>query len=174
MKGYHDSKTPAGNRDTWMTPRWLFDYLDNIYKFAADVCASDQNHLKDIYWTEENSCLDEGWGWKLPSHCMVWCNPPYSAPRLFIDKAAKENKTNHIGTVMLLPADTSVSWFHEATKTASEIIFLTEGRVNFISSVDGVAKSGNNKGSMLIIWGSNLSGQCKFSTLSIKTIKGKK
>ena len=172
MKGYHDSNTPQSNRDTWMTPRWLFDYLDRIYHFSADVCASDENHLKDIYWTEEDSCLESGWGFKLPSYSMVWCNPPYSKPREFIDKAAKEIKHNHIGTVMLLPADTSVSWFHEATKTASEIVFLTEGRVNFISSVDGQAKSGNNKGSMLIVWSHNPSGQCRFSTLSIKKIRG--
>ena len=53
---------------------------------------------------------------------------------------------------MLLPADTSVGWFHEAIQTASEVRFITAGRLAFINPLTEKPVSGNNKGSMLIIW----------------------
>jgi hypothetical protein len=53
---------------------------------------------------------------------------------------------------MLVPADTSVGWFKEAIQTASEVRFITAGRLAFINPVTGKPVSGNNKGSMLIIW----------------------
>ncbi len=50
---------------------------------------------------------------------------------------------------MLLPADTSVGWFHEAIQTASEVRFITAGRLAFINPLTEKPVSGNNKGSML-------------------------
>ena len=38
-------------------------------------------------------------------------------------------KTKELWDVLLLPADTSVGWFHEAIQTASEVRFITAGRL---------------------------------------------
>jgi hypothetical protein len=66
----------------------------------------------------------------------VWLNPPYSDITPFVKKAAAES-ANQIGTVMLVPADTSVGWFKEAIQTASEVRFITAGRLAFINPVTG-------------------------------------
>ncbi|MDE9696683.1 DNA N-6-adenine-methyltransferase, partial [Citrobacter freundii] len=70
-----------------------------------------------------------------------------------------------IGTVMLVPADTSGGWFKEAIQTASEVRFITAGRLAFINPVTGKPVSGNNKGSMLIIWRPYPRTHCHFATV---------
>ncbi|WP_262226069.1 phage N-6-adenine-methyltransferase, partial [Escherichia coli] len=80
-------------------------------------------------------------------------------------KAATENKFSSVGCVMLLPADTSVGWFHEAIQTASEVRFITAGRLAFINPLTGKHVSGNNKGSMLIIWHPYPRTHCHFTTV---------
>uniref|UniRef100_UPI0039C29A5A DNA N-6-adenine-methyltransferase n=1 Tax=Enterobacter hormaechei TaxID=158836 RepID=UPI0039C29A5A len=71
---------------------------------------------------------------------------------------------------MLVPADTSVGWFKEAIQTASEVRFITAGRLAFINPVTGKPVtgkpvSGNNKGSMLIIWRPYPRTHCHFATV---------
>lgn len=66
---------------------------------------------------------------------------------------------------MLVPADTSVGWFKEATLSASEVRFITAGRLAFINPVTGKPVSGNNKGSMLIIWHPYPRTHCEFTTI---------
>jgi DNA (cytosine-5)-methyltransferase 1 len=94
----------------------------------------------------------------------VWLNPPYSDITPFVKKAAAES-ANQIGTVMLVPADTSVGWFREAIETASEVRFITAGRLAFINPVTDKPVSGNNKGSMLIIWKPFPRTHCQFTAV---------
>ena len=170
MKGYAGSKTDAAHRDTWQTPDWLFGYLNNIFNFKADVCASDKNAKCEKYFTEDDNCLTADWSKLVNEFDMVWCNPPYSHPADFIKKAAKECVINKIGTVMLLPADTSVLWFRDALTTADEVVFLTGKRISFIRSDTGKKGNGNNKGSMLIIWRPTHT-QCRMSWLDIRMVE---
>lgn len=100
--------------------------------------------------------------WRVPGY--VWLNPPYSDITPFVKKAAAES-ANQIGTVMLVPSDTSVGWFKEAIQTASEVRFITAGRLAFINPVTGKPVSGNNKGSMLIIWRPYPRTHCHFATV---------
>lgn len=79
--------------------------------------------------------------------------------------ASITESANQIGTVMLVPADTSVGWFKEAIQTASEVRFITAGRLAFINPVSGKPVSGNNKGSMLIIWRPYPRTHCHFATV---------
>ncbi|WP_327621909.1 phage N-6-adenine-methyltransferase [Pseudocitrobacter sp. MW920760] len=99
-----------------------------------------------------------------PPFPLAWLNPPYSDITPFVKKAAAES-ANQIGTVMLVPADTSVGWFKEAIQTASEVRFITAGRLAFINPVTGKPVSGNNKGSMLIIWRPYPRTHCLFTTV---------
>ena len=170
MKGYHDSTTEYEHRDSWQTPKFIFDFFDDRYQFSADVCASRRNALCDVFYTIEDDCLSCDWSESVPRFSTVWCNPPYSRPKEFINKAHEQNQKNRIWTAMLLPADTSVSWFSLCEQLASEIIFITDGRISFINPQTGKPKSGNSKGSMLAIFGVRL-GACKISTLSMKQIK---
>ncbi len=161
---YGGSKTPADQRDLWRTPPALFACLNAEFCFQLDAAAAAHNALCRKFITAEQNTLETPWDECLSIPGYVWLNPPYSDITPFVKKAAAES-ANQIGTVMLVPADTSVGWFKEAIQTASEVRFITAGRLAFINPVTGKPVSGNNKGSMLIIWHPYPRTHCRFSTV---------
>ncbi len=161
---YGGSKTPADQRDLWRTPPALFACLNAEFCFQLDAAAAQHNALCKKFITAEQNTLETSWAHYLSIPGYVWLNPPYSDITPFVKKAAAES-ANQIGTVMLVPADTSVGWFKEAIQTASEVRFITAGRLAFINPVTGKPVSGNNKGSMLIIWHPYPRTHCHFSTV---------
>lgn len=161
---YGGSKTPADQRDLWRTPPALFACLNAEFCFQLDAAAAQHNALCKKFITAEQNTLATSWADYLSIPGYVWLNPPYSDITPFVKKAAAES-SNQIGTVMLVPADTSVGWFKEAIQTASEVRFITAGRLAFINPVTGKPVSGNNKGSMLIIWHPYPRTHCHFSTV---------
>ncbi|HEL7799640.1 TPA: phage N-6-adenine-methyltransferase [Klebsiella pneumoniae] len=161
---YGGSKTPADQRDLWRTPPALFACLNAEFCFQLDAAAAAHNALCRKFITAEQNTLEMPWADYLSIPGYVWLNPPYSDITPFVKKAAAES-ANQIGTVMLVPADTSVGWFKEAIQTASEVRFITAGRLAFINPVTGKPVSGNNKGSMLIIWHPYPRTHCRFSTV---------
>ncbi|WP_414651035.1 phage N-6-adenine-methyltransferase [Enterobacter hormaechei] len=161
---YGGSKTPPDQRDLWRTPPALFAALDAEFCFQLDAAAAPHNALCRRFITAEQNTLETLWADYLSIPGYVWLNPPYSDITPFVKKAAAES-VNQIGTVMLVPADTSVGWFKEAIQTASEVRFITAGRLAFINPVTGKPVSGNNKGSMLIIWRPYPRTHCHFATV---------
>ncbi|HDC4264788.1 TPA: phage N-6-adenine-methyltransferase [Enterobacter cloacae] len=161
---YGGSKTPLDQRDLWRTPPALFAALDAEFCFQIDAAAAPHNSLCRKFITAEQNTLETPWADYLSVPGYVWLNPPYSDITPFVKKAAAES-ANQIGTVMLVPADTSVGWFKEAIQTASEVRFITAGRLAFINPVTGKPVSGNNKGSMLIIWRPYPRTHCHFATV---------
>lgn len=164
MSDYTGSNTPVEQRDLWRTPPALFAALDAEFCFQLDAAAAPHNSLCNRYITEEQDTLITPWADHFISHGYAWLNPPYSDITPFVKKAASESK-NQIGTVMLVPSDTSVGWFKEAIQTASEVRFITAGRLAFINPVTGKPSTGNNKGSMLIIWRPYPRTHCEFTTV---------
>jgi phage N-6-adenine-methyltransferase len=96
--------------DLWCTPKEVFKYFNDRYNFQCDVAASDDNHLCDDYFTEEDNALENYWEDEIFSGCYAWCNPPYSNPLPWVQKVIEESQENGIGTVMLLNCDLSVEW----------------------------------------------------------------
>lgn len=161
---YGGSKTPLDQRDLWRTPPAIFASLDAEFCFQLDAAAAPHNALCRKFITAEQNTLETPWADYLSIPGYVWLNPPYSDITPFVNKAAAES-ANQIGTVMLVPADTSVGWFKEAIQTASEVRLITAGRLAFINPVTGKPVSGNNKGSMLIIWRPYPRTHCHFATV---------
>ena len=161
---YGGSKTPLDQRDLWRTPPAIFVSLDAEFCFQLDAAAAPHNALCRKFITAEQNTLETPWADYLSIPGYVWLNPPYSDITPFVKKAAAES-ANQIGTVMLVPADTSVGWFKEAIQTASEVRLITAGRLAFINPVTGKPVSGNNKGSMLIIWRPYPRTHCHFATV---------
>lgn len=161
---YGGSKTPLDQRDLWRTPPALFASLNAEFCFQLDAAAAPHNALCRKFITAEQNTLETPWADYLNVPGYVWLNPPYSDITPFVKKAAAES-ANQIGTVILVPADTSVGWFKEAIQTASEVRFITAGRLAFINPVTGKPVSGNNKGSMLIIWRPYPRTHCHFATV---------
>lgn len=164
MDYVYETKTPPDQRDLWRTPPALFAALDAEFCFQLDAAAAPHNALCLKFITAEQNTLETSWADYLNVPGYVWLNPPYSDIMPFVKKAAAES-VNQIGTIMLVPADTSVGWFKEAIQTASEVRFITAGRLAFINPVTGKPVSGNNKGSMLIIWRPYPRTHCHFATV---------
>jgi len=113
--------------DSWRTPRWLFDYLNAEFgPFTLDAAASDENHLCDKYYTEQNSGLDNEW------NGIVFCNPPYSDISPWVKKAGGEAGR----ILLLLPSRTGMAWFQDCLSFAS-VCFVTGGRIKFIDPTGG-------------------------------------
>tara|TARA_R110001592_G_scaffold337175_1_gene623240 strand:+ start:102 stop:575 length:474 start_codon:yes stop_codon:yes gene_type:complete len=87
------------------TPVDIWKDLSEEFKFTCDMCASDENHLVEKYYTIDNSALDKDWDGEVG----------YVHP-LFDGKIGKfvEKAHNSKGTfVFLLPASTHTRYFHK-------------------------------------------------------------
>lgn len=123
--------------DSYMTPKWLFDYLDDEYSFTCDAAASDENHLCEHYYTQDKSALDAGWS---ESGGTVFCNPPFSAgyKEAFLAKAYQELVDNNVSSVFVIPADASNKcWLDHIFGKATKITIIN-GRVKFLDPIAGI------------------------------------
>jgi phage N-6-adenine-methyltransferase len=129
------------NKDDWRTPKDLFDKLNEKWKFTLDAAADDTNHLCDNYFTEKDNALEQDWTGR------VYCNPPYSMNKQFVQKAFTEYVRQHTEViVMLLPSRTDVRWFHDYVYHIAEIEFI-KGRLKFSES-----KNSAPFPSMIVVW----------------------
>lgn len=147
--------------DDRRTPRSLFDPLNEEFGFTLDVAASDENALTPVYYTLEENGLEQPW------FGNVWCNPPYSDLRPWVEKAAQEWRANGSGfggleaIVMLLPANrTEQAWWQDVIEPGRrrheiETRFL-RGRLRFDTPDFDYSKQpkGNRPpfGVVLVIW----------------------
>ena len=107
----------SSKTDDHSTPQWLFDKLNQQYKFELDVCASDKNHKCAIYFSKQDDGLTKAWSGS------VWMNPPYGRTIGSWVKKAYESSLTGATVVCLLPARTDTSWFHD---------YCLRGNVEFI------------------------------------------
>lgn len=113
--GDFDSNRFKSTNQSWETPDGLFVKINKQFNFTRDVCASKDNAKCDIYWSEQDSCLDKTWDG------VNWMNPPYKNMKLFIKKAYEER--HNAVTVCLIPARTNTNWWHD---------YCMKGEVYFI------------------------------------------
>jgi site-specific DNA-methyltransferase (adenine-specific) len=118
--------------DDWATPQWLFDRLNEEFKFTLDVCASDENHKCEKYFTQAQNGLAQSW-----AEHACWMNPPYGRRIATWIAMAYEKVTGYgIGiapaksVVCLIPARTDTRYWHDYVAKASEIRLL-RGRLKF-------------------------------------------
>ena len=75
MKG-NDGTGNKVDRDDWETPQWLFDKLNDQYKFEFDCCATENNSKCRLF----SSNLQDNKG--IPY--ISWMNPPFSKADIMI------------------------------------------------------------------------------------------
>lgn len=120
----------SSDKDDWGTPSYLFDYLNDIYHFTLDPCASDDNHLCDKYYTKHDDGLSKSWEGE-----RVFMNPPYGKEiGKWIKKAAESTKLGAT-TIALLPSRTCTDWFHKYI-AGNTIIFINK-RIKFSGADSG-------------------------------------
>lgn len=102
--------------DNWSTPQWVYDQLNEEFRFQIDCAALRENSKCDLYFGPDvlppyNDALTNDWTTgRPPFHC--WLNPPYSRVREFIAKAAEEAQKG-CTVVCLVPARTDTRWWHQ-------------------------------------------------------------
>ena len=130
-------------RDTWCTPKWLFDHLNERWRFTVDAAADHDNALVAHYWTLEDDALKQSWKGK-----QVFCNPPFSRGndiQAWLEKGCEAKSA-----VFILPARTDVEWFGYALRTAIAIVFIG-GRIQFVPPAN-VTASSNFERTMLVVY----------------------
>jgi hypothetical protein len=160
--------------DDRRTPRSLFDPLNEEFEFTLDAAASAENALLERYFDLETDGLTQSW-----SRQRVWCNPPYSDIRPWVEKAHREMDWPGCSCpggdscggfachrppkviVMLLPANrTEQSWWQdyiEPARHAGKVeTRFQRGRLRFDTpDHDYTAQPKGNRppfGVVLVIW----------------------
>lgn len=116
----------SSKSNEWETPQEFFDKYNAIYNFDMDVCATDENHLVDKYWTEEDDSLTKDWG-----NNVCWMNPPYGRSIKHFIKKAYEESLKGATVVCLIPSRTDTSWWHDYVMKGK--IEFIRGRLKFIN-----------------------------------------
>lgn len=95
----------------WCTPQDFFDKLNEEFSFTLDAAATDKTAKCPLYFTPETDGLKSSW--KVAGGGTVFCNPPYGREiGKWVQKAYEEAQA---GTpiVLLIPARTDTSYFHD-------------------------------------------------------------
>lgn len=101
-------------RDTWKTPKHVFQILDSEFRFDFDPCPPKPTFDGlQIEWGQRN-----------------FVNPPYgNAIGNWLAKARHEQTYNKL-SVFLIPSRTDTRWWHEHVMQADEVRFV-KGRLKF-------------------------------------------
>lgn len=131
----------SSKTDLWATPQDFFDTLNNEFHFTLDPCATAENAKCSTYYTIAEDGLQQDW-----SGHIVFCNPPYGRKIGEWVKKCYEESLKGTLVVMLIPARTDTSYFHDYIYGKAEIRFV-RGRLKF-----GEAKQGAPFPSMVVIY----------------------
>ena len=101
-----------GADDERPTPGWLYDFIVGTLGFW-DAC----------YNPEEFDFLSEE-----PAARRVYCNPPFSRKRDFVERAIELAERGYT-VMLLLPGDYSTSWFSRLMDAGADMVFVM-GRIH--------------------------------------------
>jgi len=123
----------SSTTNEWETPQDFFDKLNEEFHFTLDPCATPQNAKCKKFYTIKEDGLKQNWQGE-----TVFCNPPYGrAIKDWVRKCYEESRKPNTTVVMLIPARTDTTYFHEYIyKKAKEIRFV-RGRLKFGNSKNG-------------------------------------
>lgn len=125
------SRTEA-SKDTWETPDYFFNLLDEEFKFTLDPCATKDNTKCKKFYTKEQNGLNQDWKGE-----RVFVNPPFSQikdrkdRKGWVWKCYTEGIKENTLVVLILPPRTDTHYWHDYIMKANEIWFC-KGRVNFL------------------------------------------
>ena len=133
----------SSQTDLWETPQEFFDKLNAEFGFTLDPCATPENAKCEKYYTKEDDGLKQDWSGE-----TVFCNPPYGrAIKDWVKKCYEESKKENTTVVMLIPARTDTSYFHDYIYNKAKEIRFIRGRLKF-----GNAKNSAPFPSMVVVF----------------------
>lgn len=133
----------SSETDLWATPQDFFDELNKEFNFTLDPCATSDNAKCSKYFTINEDGLKQDW----QGH-TVFCNPPYGrAIKDWVRKCYEESLKPNTTVVMLIPARTDTSYFHDYIYQKAKEIRFVRGRLKF-----GDAKNSAPFPSMVVVF----------------------
>ena len=134
----------SSKTDEWATPQDFFDGLNNEFCFTLDPCATPQNAKCGKFFTKDTDGLKQDWTGE-----TVFCNPPYGkAIKDWVKKCYEESLKPNTRIVMLIPARTDTSYFHQYIYNKAKEIRFIKGRLKF-----GESKNSAPFPSMVVVFG---------------------
>lgn len=116
----------SSKTDLWSTPQDFFDELNKEFNFTLDPCATPENAKCKKFYTIAENGLKQNWEGE-----TVFCNPPYGRNiKEWVEKCYVESRNLKTTVVMLIPARTDTSYFHDYIYKKAIIRFI-RGRLKF-------------------------------------------
>lgn len=120
----------SSTTNEWETPQEFFDKLNEEFNFTLDPCATPQNAKCKKFYTIKEDGLKQNWQGE-----TVFCNPPYGrAIKDWVRKCYEESKKPNTIVVMLIPARTDTTYFHDYIYKKARDIRFVKGRLKFGNS----------------------------------------
>jgi len=114
----------TSERGDWTTPQSFYDLVDAEFGFTLDAAASPDNAKAPRFYTQADDGLTQDWTG------TVWCNPPYGRGiDAWVRKGYEAGQQGAV-VVMLIPARTDTSYWHDFVMHAAEVR-LIRGRLVF-------------------------------------------
>ena len=155
------SETPSDEKNRWGTTWECFRRAQELFgsEFVIDVCAEPEtskcvlfigrelfeNPLGSIQLAVDS--LDDDVDWM----DGFWCNPPFNQKKEFIQKAIEQTKLGHSG-MMLIPYEPCTKWFRKLVVPFATVIYVPDGRYNFLEIDGKTKKKGVNFPSCFVLW----------------------
>jgi phage N-6-adenine-methyltransferase len=148
------------DRDSWSTPQWLYNWLDSIYDFDVDLCASSDNAKCSVYFTKQEDALSQRWDVE-GVHKTGFCNPPYSDIAPWLAQSVAE-AFEGFTSVHVIPTPNGEKYYDLVFGFATSITFI-QGRVAFIAPFDYTIKGKKGKPDRHIKKGDEVGGNTRGS-----------
>ena len=141
----------SSQSNEWGTPQDLFNKLNEEFNFTLDPCSANGNHKCTKYYTIEDDGLSQDW-----SNNVVFVNPPYGRELKKWVKKCYDESQKGTTVVMLIPARTDTTYFHDYIYGKAEIRFL-KGRVKFVNCLNPEEKLAPAPfPSMIVVYNNNV------------------
>ena len=133
----------SSKTDLWSTPHDFFDTLNQEFNFTLHPCATTENAKCQKFYTIKENGLSQNWEGE-----RVFCNPPYGrAVKDWVKKCFIESQKPNTLVVLLIPARTDTSYFHDYIYKKTKEIRFVRGRLRF-----GSAKNSAPFPSMVVVF----------------------
>lgn len=101
--------------------------MDKEFNFTLDPCATAENAKCEKYYTMHENGLLQDWQGE-----TIFCNPPYGrAIRDWVKKCYEESQKPNTTVVMLIPARTDTTYFHDYIYHKAKEVRFVRGRLKF-------------------------------------------
>jgi len=134
------NKRTNNSKDNFETPDYLFNQLNARYNFTHDVSCNYENSKCGYGFDKTSDGLKQSW-----KDYRVFCNPPFSNKKEWIEKAKYEVENGCPIVCMILPC--TMETLRDTEGYFQEILPY---RVSFIDPETKKEKKGNNHGTVIV------------------------